>query len=390
MTGRSPWILFVDQFSELGGAQHVLLDLLPALEGRFEPLFALPGPGPFPEELARRGIGWTPLAVGRYSLGAKSAGDLLRYVLRQPALAARITELARSCGAALIYANGPRLFPPSAAAARRLGTPLLWHLHLELRQARDRLLVAAAARVGRPQVIACSRACLAPFPASCFFRRSAAVVYGGVSPVEIAAHPPGLPVIGVIGRLHPDKGQMDLLRAAPEILRAAPEARFRFVGPVADEAYAHRLRELSARLGPGRVEFAGPAASPAAALCGLDILVAPSRRESFGRVILEAFSAGVPVAAADAGGIPEVIEPELDGLLFRAGNPRDLARAVSRLLNERGLSERLTRAARESFRRRWSVERFRREMLELLVEMAQPRRGRQTARRQPRPPLPAP
>lgn len=379
-----PVILFADQFSELGGSQRTLLDLLPALEEFYLPVVALPGPGPFPAELERRGIRWEPLALGRYTRGTKSPAELLRYALRQPALAARLTQLAREVGAALLYANGPRLFPATALVARRLRLPLLWHLQVELPSARDRRLVQAAASLARPAVIACSQACLTGFPLRSILRRSAEVVYIGIPPVEIPVRKiqgerGSVPVIGMIGLLHPDKGQDDLLCAAPAVLGAFPEARFRLVGDIGDETYAGRLRQQAAAAAPGRVEFAGPAPSAADALAGLDVLVFASRRESLGRAILEAFSAGVPVVASNAGGIPEIIEPRDNGLLFPCGDAGELARAVVEVLSNRSLRESLIRGARESYRRRWGVERFRREMLEQIA--------RRITRR---PPLPSP
>ena len=257
-----PTILIADQFPELGGAQRSLLDLLAALAESYTPVVALPGPGPLTAELERLRIRWEPLAVGRYGSKTKSPADMLRYALRHPALVARLTQLARALRTALLYANGPRLFPATAVVARRCGLPLLWHLHLELASGRERSLVQAAARLARPAVVACSHACLRPFPRRSLIRRSAEVVYNGVPLLKLpsqqaqrisATTPAHRPIIEIIGVLHPDKGQLDLLRAAPEVLRAFPEARFRLVGAVTDEAYARRLYQRAKTLGARRV-----------------------------------------------------------------------------------------------------------------------------------------
>jgi len=375
-----PIILIADQFSELGGSQRTLLDLLSALQQFYVPVVALPGPGPFAEELERCGVRWEPLASDRYTRGAKSPAELLRYALRQPALVARLAQLARATGAALLYANGPRLFPSTAVVARRAGLPLLWHLQVDLPSARDRWLVQAAARLARPAIIACSQACLQPFPPRSVIRRRAEVVYIGVPPLEIPNgwRAPDLttrPVIGLVGLLHPDKGQDLLLRAAREVLRAFPEARFRLVGRAGDEAYARRLRKQAQALPPGCVEFAGPLPSAAEALAGLDVLAVPSRREALGRVVLEAFSAGIAVVASDAGGIPEVVEPQRNGLLFPCGDAGALARALIQLLGDHSLRAALIRGGRESYQRRWRLERFQQEMLERIARQIGQRRS---------------
>src|SRR5258707_469013 len=118
-----PSILIVDQFSDLGGSQRSLLDLLPAFGG-YKLEFALPGPGLLTAELERLGFAWHVLEIGEYNLGRKSAADLVRYAARQPKLVAALAAMA--LGKSLIYANGPRVFPAAALAARRSGVPLLW------------------------------------------------------------------------------------------------------------------------------------------------------------------------------------------------------------------------------------------------------------------------
>jgi glycosyltransferase involved in cell wall biosynthesis len=365
-------ILFVDQFSGLGGAQRGMLDLLPALEGDFTVEVAVPGEGPLTAELERRGIPWHSLDLGDYALGRKSAGDMLRYALHQPRTIRRLTELAR--GKALIFANGPRVFPATAVAARLSGVPLLWYLQLEIESARDRWLLQAAAAIGKPRVLTCSQACLDAFPAS-----HASLVYIGVAPVKIVTRTfnPASPVIGAIGRIHPDKGISDFLAAADEVLCAFPEARFRIAGPRADAVFARAMEEQAAAFGPGCVEFLGEVANPADALAGLDLLVMPSRREAASRVVIEAFSAGVPVVASDAGGLPEVVER--NGMMFPRGNSSAMAAAIIRVLIDPSLRLRMVEAGREAYQRRWRVERYRQEMAaQIRAEIE-----KQTARRRP-------
>jgi len=79
----------------------------------------------------------------------------------------------------------------------------------------------------------------------------------------------------------------------------------------------------------------------AAIYAGLDIVVVPSMVESFSLVVREAFSAGIPVVAANTGGIPEAVRDGENGLLFEPGNGAALAAALRRLLDEPQLLERL-------------------------------------------------
>jgi glycosyltransferase involved in cell wall biosynthesis len=354
-----PSILFVDQFSDLGGSQRSLLDLLPAL-GDFNLEFALPGPGAFTAAVQRRGLSWQQLDVGEYRRGRKSIADMARFALRQPGIAARLTAMA--AGKSLIYANGPRVFPVAAVAARRSGIPLLWHLQLEIESWRDCQILEIAAAWGHPRVIACSQACLERFSEKSAVRRRGAVVYNGVEEVRLRnSHPNASPVIGMIGRIHPDKGVMDLLGAVPEVVCAFPEARFRLIGPRVDPEFSKEVdkhvAEIAEKCGVACVEFVGEAATPAAAFGGLDLLVVPSRREAASRVVLEAFSAGVPVIASNAGGLPEVVGR--DGVVFPAGDSGTLAAVIIRVLLDPSLRQRMVQAGRRSYEQRWNVDHFR-------------------------------
>jgi len=84
-----------------------------------------------------------------------------------------------------------------------------------------------------------------------------------------------------------------------------------------------------------------------AVLAHADLLVLPSLYEELGTVLLEAMQAGLPVVASKTGGIPEVIEDGVNGLLVPPGEPEALARAIDRLLADRDLARRLSEGAQQ-------------------------------------------
>jgi glycosyltransferase involved in cell wall biosynthesis len=100
-----------------------------------------------------------------------------------------------------------------------------------------------------------------------------------------------------------------------------------------------------------RVTFAGPLVGPAleAAYDGADVVVLPSRGESFGMVVTEALARGLPVVATRTGGVPEALGRApggtLPGLLVAPDDPAALADALTRWLDEQHLRNRLRRAA---------------------------------------------
>ena len=110
-----PSILFVDQFSDLGGSQRSMLDLLPALAD-FELEFALPGPGPLTAALQRRGLNWQQLEIGEYRLGRKSFADVARFAVRQPGAARRLSvDLIKSPMASRILPEAKRALGSSGS-----------------------------------------------------------------------------------------------------------------------------------------------------------------------------------------------------------------------------------------------------------------------------------
>ncbi|MFC1999660.1 glycosyltransferase [Chloroflexota bacterium] len=165
-----------------------------------------------------------------------------------------------------------------------------------------------------------------------------------------------------VGRIAEKKGINYLIEAMPTILRHIPEARLVIVGYGPERG---RLEDLVGKLGLNdRVAFAGevPNAELARYYHKAHLLVLPSivdsrgDTEGLGIVILEAMACGVPVVASNVGGIPDIIEPNWNGLLSKPGNPQDIADKVVELLSDKRLRERLSQNALETVRVSFSWE----------------------------------
>jgi len=135
----------------------------------------------------------------------------------------------------------------------------------------------------------------------------------------------------------------------------------------AAERYMAQLRRDAAGL---PIEFAGWVDDIPACMAQLDLLLVPSApHEATTRVILEAFAAGVPVIAFPSGGIPEVVEDGVTGLLARSSE--EMARRAVELLT--GDPRRLisvAQAARESWARRFTLERYHQQILRAIEAAA--------------------
>ena len=352
-------LLLLDQFSEPGGAQQCLLDLLTGVrrEG-WNALVGLPGTGDMFRRVRGLGFACEQVTCGPYTAGRKSAADVARFVAGAPLLARQIRHLADKVRADAIYLNGPRLLP--AAALSRPRTPVLFHSHSLVPAGGMRELAGWSLRRLHATVIGSCRFTANPWRAFVAADRLS-VIYNGVAgppPDTAERRRTGPPVVGYIGRIAPEKGLIAFLNAARFILRVIPECRFAVHGAAifGESDYEAEVRFAAAGL---PVQFAGWTSNVYDALSGVDVLLVPSTaQEATTRVILEAFAAGVPVVAFGSGGIPEVITTGHDG--FLAGSVEEMAQQAVECLRERGSA--LAAHARETWRTRFTLERYQSEV----------------------------
>jgi glycosyltransferase involved in cell wall biosynthesis len=165
---------------------------------------------------------------------------------------------------------------------------------------------------------------------------------------------PGSQIVGVVARLEPEKGHPTLLEAWPSVLRAVPDAYLLIVGEGsrrdALEAQARELRIAH------RVVFTGRRDDVPAVTAALDVAVLPSYREAQGLTILEAMALSRPVVASNVGGIPEMIEDGVTGLLVPPHDADALAAAISRLLLDHPYADTLGRAGHDLVHDRFCIE----------------------------------
>jgi len=156
----------------------------------------------------------------------------------------------------------------------------------------------------------------------------------------------GAQVFGFMGTISEWKGVQPMLEGFLEAHARAPGLRLR----VAGSEQAAYLDELKRRYDWPGIEFVGRVVADEF-LKTIDVLIVPSLwHEPLPTVILEARGAGVPVLGARRGGIPELVQPEVDGLLYEPTQPGALAQQLLRLASEAGLLQKLRAGVRSAAR----------------------------------------
>lgn len=349
-------LLFIDHAAALGGAELALLLLLDHLDRtRFTPHVAAP-PGALADAARAQGltVHELPLAQLRASVAAP---------LRLARDARQLAHIVRAERIELIQVNTVRAGPYGALAARLTGRPLLWFVHDILAPGLyTRAMCAMAA-----EVIAVSAAAARVLPCAARAR----VIHNGVSLDAFAGDrqaaaaalratwgvPPDAVLVGQVARLQAWKGQRDVLAAAAALRAQCPDVHFAIVGGNIfgdDDAYVRELHAIVERLGD-RVHLAGHRDDVPTVLAALDVLVHASDREPFGRILIEAGAAALPMVAYADGAVGEILAHERTGLLVAPGDVAALTAAIRRLATDRVLGRQLGDHARADVAARFDI-----------------------------------
>lgn len=345
---------YLNHVSLIGGAERSLLLLLRTLDrSQFTPVLLCP-PGPLADEAAGLGVEVRSWRLGRVHDDLASAGRL----------AAVATDLLwRAADLDLLHANS--LAAAVAAVPWRWlsGRPVLWHVR-DLRLS-PRLVTWLSRQLD---------GCLAISRAVASHLRELGVEPARIRLLPNAAEPAGPrptgsraalglsdadEVVLAAGQFVPWKGFAHLLLAVHRLAAERPNLKLVLAGADRfgeDRDYVDAcLRRLAALL-PGRVLWPGWSAALPELMAVADLFVLPSEGEPFGRVLLEAAAAGLPVVATVPGGPADIVLPGRTGWLVPWGAPGRLAVAISHALEQPAERRRaMGMAAAELLTRRFGV-----------------------------------
>jgi len=323
----------------LGGAESMLAQILDGgATDEIELVFFQDGP--WPAELAAADYRVEVIPSGRVREVHKAARAVA-------ALAALLRR--RRPDVLLNWMPKTQLYGAPAATLARTATRVVWWQHgITTGHWTDRAATALPAFA-----VGCSSQAAARAQEQLRPRRSTFVVAPGTPAPSVSERPApladanGVPVVGILGRLQPWKGQDRLLRAQALLRDRGVRFHLLIVGGDAyglSPEYARSLPQIVHELGlgdavtmTGHVDDAGPW------IRRMDVLANASEAEPFGIVLLEAMARGVPVVAVGAGGPTEIVQDGVTGVLARSGEPAALADALQPLLASAQVREEMGR-----------------------------------------------
>jgi glycosyltransferase involved in cell wall biosynthesis len=173
--------------------------------------------------------------------------------------------------------------------------------------------------------------------------------------------------LGLVSRLSEEKGIQYLLQAIPLIAEQFPDFEIYVAG---EGNYRKQLESLAETLKVNsRVKFLGHVSDVRSFLQRLDLFVQPSRSESLGVAIMEAMSAGLPVVATNVGGIPEIIEDTVSGILVPPGNPELLAKSIVNLCRNPEMRKKMGAKGKMLIAQKFRVSDFVKQTFDLYEEL---------------------
>ena len=382
MSASLTTILFFDHTAKMGGGEISLFNIVTNLDhDRFEPIVVLASDGVLRERLSAVGIETHVLPLSSEVAGVRKdsltgagvvaphqAWEIARYIWR-------LRGFARRRGVDILHTNSLKADLIGAVAGRLAGLPVIWHVRDRIA---DDYLPPSAARAFRllcrvlpNYIVVNSASTLESLQLPTHLRGRViynSIVHDGLpfqQPLEddeplpaphedledlLAAPTPDslaaqngnaqaetAPVIGLVGRISPWKGQDIFLLAAAQVKQRYPRARFQIIGAplFGEEDYEAEMRALCSQLGlDENVEWLGFREDVPELIERLTILAHASKTgEPFGQVVVEAMMAKRPLVATNGGGVPEIVISEQTGLLVPMNDAPAMAQALLRLLD---------------------------------------------------------
>lgn len=350
-----PSILFLLNTGQvLGGGEISLLELMKYLdEERFQPLIVCPCRGEMLKKLEDEGH--CVQVVNMVSLRKMNLFKILTAIWQ-------LYRYVKKNKIALVHANGSRCAVYAVLACKILKVPVIWHVRV---MGRDKWFDPFLSRFA-DKIIVISEAVRERFRRNPRALQKTVVIYNGIDLERFhpaSGHPvlrdefgleKWVPMVGMVGRMDHYKDFSTFLYAAREVMRKIPDAQFFLVG---SGELMPKMMELAHRLQLEKsVHFLGNREDIIPILASLDVFVLASKSEGFGRALAEAMAMQKPVVASRVGGIVEIVEDGISGILVPVKDYDAMAMEIVKLLKNSNLARQMGAQARKRIEQHFSID----------------------------------
>jgi len=360
-------ILFLNQTSQISGAEKVLIQLAHELQSRGHYIvIGAPGSGPLAELARANGFFYAEISIP-FITRHVNPFNLTSNLIKCLKTGKQLQTLIQKKEIDIIHANHFRAL--ISLSLTKLGVPIVWQVHdvFQNKFPNNWLIPLVMKKVKQAVCV------------SNFVRNN--LISLGISPVkcsvlhnairiqyaectlhnqnfrqkllkELELKDKKVMIVGLVGSISAWKGHHILIEAAPLILKFYPNTHFVFVGDVINPkgiAYKEKITNMiRAKKLVNRFHFLGFRHDVISLMSAFDVLVHTSiSPDPFPTVLLEALAVGAIIIATKSGGVPEIIEDGVSGILVESNNPMKLAKAVIDLLKaDTSLRHRMRKKAR--------------------------------------------
>ncbi|WP_455219548.1 glycosyltransferase family 4 protein [Kaarinaea lacus] len=176
--------------------------------------------------------------------------------------------------------------------------------------------------------------------------------------------------IGMVGRIEKGKGQHLLVQAVKQIAALGTDIHATIIGPAMKSDFETALKKQVEEWGlTGSIHFYGSHSNPVEIMSAFDVVVLATKQETFGLVLIEAMRNGVAVIGTRAGGVPEIIDEGVTGLMFEPENSQELVEKLLLLINDRTLCNKLAQAGKEKADEMFTQGKHYQQLVDLMKQL---------------------
>ena len=363
-------ILYLNATSMMSGAEFSLLSLLEKVDKeKFNPTLLLPEEGPFFQKAKQAGIEGILLpSMIKFGEGYR-VHKLPKFITSLY----KVMKVIKQKRINIVHSNSPRVAFLGGMAAKLSSIPSVIHVRDIHQSPFSQPLKSRLLDFLSDMIVSVSQATKDSIAeATPSIESKIKVVYNGIDFERLDNRPirdirpefgirENTPIIGSVGLIHPVKGLEILIRSASVIKNQFPSIKVFIIGGALlemDIKYINGLDNLVKELDlEDNVIFTGFREDVFDLIKAMDVLVHPAiYPEPFPRSLLEAAAMKKPIVATKVGGVPEILDHDVSGLLIEPSDPTSLAKAVLSLLNNKEKAENLALKARQKVEKSFSIE----------------------------------